>query len=204
MAAKKKRLGKIRIKSFKRVVLSLSLLIVAIIALPTIRNAVFSVDSKEVDAEPSAVAMVTNDNNNDSTSDDAVDNTSDDTNDNEVNNEISDVASAANASLASRDEAIKEIGEAIVRNKGISVNLINHSKKSGLSEKVRAALEVNGFTVSTGNNKSLKRINSVIIEKKENVSGEEISKLINIKRVRMELDPDSRFDIVIIIGDDYN
>ncbi|AEV69585.1 LytR C-terminal domain-containing protein [Acetivibrio clariflavus] len=194
MAAKKKRRGRIRIKSFRRVILSTGLLTVAVIALLTIRNAVFSVDSKKVIAQPTATALIAK-------GDALV--PEDDSKVNETKNEISEVASVANASLASSDEASREIGEAIVRNKGICVNVINHSQKTGLSEKVRAVLEVNGFTVSAGNDKSLKRVNSVIIEKKENVPGEEIGKLINIRRVRKEIDPDSRFDIVVILGDDY-
>lgn len=194
MAAKKKRRGRIRIKSFRRVILSTGLLTVAVIALLTIRNAVFSVDSKKVIAQPTATALIAK-------GDALV--PEDDSKVNETKNEISEVASVANASLASSDEASREIGEAIVRNKGICVNVINHSQKTGLSEKVRLVLEVNGFTVSAGNDKSLKRVNSVIIEKKENVPGEEIGKLINIRRVRKEIDPDSRFDIVVILGDDY-
>jgi len=194
MAAKKKRHGRIRIKSLRRVILSAGLLMAAVIALLMIRNAVFSVDSSEVIAQPTATALIAQ-----------VDALvpEDNTKVNEPKNEISEVASVVNASLASSDEASKEVGEAIVRNKGICVNVINHSQKTGLSEKVRLVLEVNGFTVSAGNDKSLKRVNSVIIEKKENVPGEEIGKLINIRRVRKEIDPDSRFDIVVILGDDY-
>lgn len=199
MAAKKKRHGRIRIKSVKRFILSTGLLVAAVIALLMIRNAVFSEGSKEVIVEPSATALVAQDN----TSEDNTLVTEEDSKEDTVKNEVSEVASVANASQESRDKASTEIGEAIVKNKGISVNIINHSQKTGISEKVRAVLEVNGFSVSSGNAKSLKRVNSVIIEKKDNVSGEEIGKLIDIKRVRKEVDPDSRFDIVVIIGDDY-
>lgn len=216
MAAKKKRLGKIRIKSLKRVVISSVFLIAAIIALLVVRNGVFSGNRKEIAAKPSAVAKLTKDDINDNVKDNTKDNTDNNTNDNKkddskddteenpATNEVSDVAIAANASLASSDEAMKEIGEIIAKNKGVSVNVINNSQKPGLSEKVRAVLEVNGFSVSAGNDKSLKHVNSVIIEKKDDISGEDISKLLNIRRIRKEPDPDSRFDIVVVIGDDYN
>lgn len=215
MAAKKKKLGKIRIKSLKRVVLSSVFLIAVVIALLVVRNGVFSENRKKIAAKPSAVAELPKDDINDNakddtkddansdTNDNANDNTRDDAKENPATNEISDVAIAANASLASSDEAMKEIGELIAKNKGVSVNVINNSQKSGLSEKVRAVLEVNGFCVSAGNDKSLKHVNSVIIEKKDDVSGEEISKLLNIRRIKKEPDPDSRFDIIVVIGDDY-
>lgn len=187
MAAKKKGLGKVKIKSFKRIVLLTGLLIVAVVALLTVYNSVFSTKSKGVIAQPTATGIVEQ-----VTVNDIV-----------VKKENSDVAIAANASQASRDEAIKEMSESIAKNKGITVKVVNHSRNLGYSEKLRAVLEVNGFSVSAGNDKSLKRVNSVIIEKKDNVSGEGITKLVNIKRVRKELDPDSRFDIVVVIGDDY-
>lgn len=212
MAAKKKRLGKIRIKSLKRVILSSGLLIIAIIALLVVRYAVFSKDSEERAVQPYVIAEPSDDNINDNQSENANENTSENASDNTTNsenddkskNEISEVAVAANASLASHDEAMKEIGETIVKNKGINVNVVNCTTKSDLPEKVRAALEVNGFSVSVGKDKSLKRVNSVIIEKKDNVSGEDIKKLLNINRIKQELDPDSRFDIIVVIGDDYN
>lgn len=187
MAAKKKRLGKVRIKSFMRIILLAGLLIVIVIALLTLRNAIYSENSKEVVVEPSVTAIVSQEPLSDIAS----------------KNEISEIANAANESQASHDEAIKEISDLISKNKGIKVKVVNHSRNLGYSEKLRAILEVNGFSVSAGNDKSLKRISSVIIEKKENISGEAITKLVNIKRVRKELDPESRFDIVVVIGDDF-
>ncbi len=187
MAAKKKRLGKGRKKSFKRIIILAGILIGTVISLLTLRNAVFSEKSKAVVVEPSATAIV---------SQEAV-------KDIEFKNEISDIANAANASQASYDEAIKEISDSISKNKGIRVKVVNHSRNLGYSEKFRAILELNGFSVSAGNDKSLKRISSVIIEKKDDISGEAIAKLVNIKSVRKELDTESRFDIVVVIGDDY-
>ncbi|GAE89745.1 hypothetical protein JCM21531_3301 [Acetivibrio straminisolvens JCM 21531] len=60
------------------------------------------------------------------------------------------------------------------------------------------------FIVSSGNGSSLKYVGSAIVEKKENVSGEELGNLLNIKRIRKEIDPGSRFDFIIILGDDFN
>jgi len=187
MAVKKRRFAKFRVKSFKRIALFSGVLTVIVIALIALYGAVFSAKPKEVMVEPFATSVapqVT-------------------LADNLVNEGVSDVASAANMSQASRDKAIKEIGESIVKNKGIKVKVVNYSQKNGYSEKVRAILELNGFSVSAGNNKSLKHMPSVIIEKKKNISSEAVTKIVNIRRVKKEIDPDSRFDIEVVIGDDF-
>ena len=187
VAAKKKRRAKSRKKSFKRIIILVGILIVTVISLLTLRNAVFSEKSEAVVVKPSPSAIV-------------IEEASKDIG---FNNEISEIANAANASQASYDEANREISESISKNKGIKVKVVNHSRNTGDSEKLRAILEINGFTVSAGNDKSLKRVSSVIIEKKDDISGEAVSKLVNIKRIRKEIEPDSRFDIVVVIGDDF-
>lgn len=187
MAAKRKKPSRARKKSLKRIIILAGILIVAVISLLTLRKAVFSEKSEAVVVQPSATAIV---------SQEAV-------TDIDSQNEISDIANAANASQASYDEAIKEISDSISKNKGIRVKVVNHSRNLGYSEKFRAILELNGFSVSAGNDKSLKRISSTIIEKKDDISGESIAKLVNIKRISRELEPESRFDIVVVIGDDY-
>ncbi|NLL06346.1 MAG: LytR C-terminal domain-containing protein [Clostridiaceae bacterium] len=187
MAAKKKRYSKARKKRFRRIIILAGILFLTVILLMVLRNTFFSDKSKAVIVEPSATAIVYQE---------VVEDT-------DIKNELSDIANAANASQASYDEAIKEISDSIAKNKGIRVKVVNHSRNTGYSEKLRAVLELNGFTVSSGNDKSLKRVSSVIIEKKYDISGEAITKLVNINRIRKELDPESRFDIVVVIGDDY-
>jgi len=76
-------------------------------------------------------------------------------------------------------------------------------RTKNLGEEIRTTLETM-VLVSSGNGSSLKHVSSAIIEKKENVSGEELGNLLNIKRIRKEIDPSSRFDFIIILGDDFN
>jgi hypothetical protein len=187
MAAKIKGNGKIRIKSVKQIILSVSLILTAVVVIFIVYNVGFSKKSIEVIAEP----VVTS-----ARSENA-------TNETDVKAENSKRVNVANTSDFSHNEAMNEIGESIVKNKDIRVKVVNHSRKSGLSERIRLALEVNGFIVSAGNDNSLKGVSSVIIEKKDNISGEGIMKLISVKRIRKELDLDSRFDIIVILGDDY-
>lgn len=185
MAAKKKRLGRIRIKSTKRFILSVGLIIAATAVVLFLHNS-FSSKSKEVTAQPAVTA---------SPSINAVDATKTETTPKMTN---------ARTSGFSYEEARKELNKSIVKNKNTHVKVINYTRESGLAERVRAALEINGYIVSAGNNKSLKRINSVIIEKKENISGEELVDLIRISKVRKEIDSSSKYDIIVILGDDFN
>ncbi|HOM02955.1 MAG TPA: LytR C-terminal domain-containing protein [Acetivibrio sp.] len=91
----------------------------------------------------------------------------------------------------------------VIQQTGASIQVINYTGRKKLSEEVRTTLENYGFVVSSGNGSSLKYVSSAIIEKKENVSGEELKSLLNIKRIKKEVDPGSRFDFIIILGDDY-
>ena len=185
MAAKKKGLGRIRIKSAKRIILSAGLIIVAAVVVLVLHNT-FSSKNKEVIVEPVATA---------SPLINAVDATKTETTPKLTNARTSDF---------SYEEARKEISKSTVKNKNTHVKVINYSRKEGLAERIRAGLEINGYVVSAGNDKSLKRISSVIIEKKENISGEELIDLIKIRKVRKEIDSNSKYDIIVILGDDYN
>ncbi|WP_010248335.1 LytR C-terminal domain-containing protein [Acetivibrio cellulolyticus] len=187
MVAKGKGLGKVRVKSVKRIILSAGVLIAAVIAALVIFNNVFSSKSKEVSVEPVPTPTASEKN---------VDSKAD------IKEENFKIANVETTDSSDK-EAMKAVGEAIIKNKDISVKVINYTRISGLAEKVRVALELNGFVVSAGNDNSLKSISSVVIEKKENVSGEWIKNLLDIKKVRKELDPQSRFDILVILGDDY-
>lgn len=184
MAAKKKRLGKIRIKSTKRVILSAGLIIAATAIVLVLYNS-FSSKSKEVVVEPAVTALPL-------------------VNAVEPNKtEATPKLTNARTSEFSYEEARKELSKSTVKNNKTQVKVINYTRETGLAEKVRAALEINGYIVSAGNNKSLKRVNSVIIEKKENISGEGLSDLIRISKVRKEIDSSSKYDIIVILGDDY-
>lgn len=185
MAAKKKGLGRIRIKSAKRIILSAGLIIAAAAVVLVLHNTFLS-KSKEAIIEPVVTA---------SPLINAVDATKTETTPKLTN---------ARTSEFSYEEARKEISKSTVKNKKTHVKVINYSREEGLAERVRAGLEINGYVVSAGNDKSLKRINSVIIEKKENISGKGLIDLIKIRNLRKEIDSNSKYDIIVILGDDYD
>lgn len=92
----------------------------------------------------------------------------------------------------------------VIQQKGASIQVINYTGQKNLAEEIRATLEEYGFIVSSGNGSSLKYISTAIVEKKEDVSGEELGNLLNIKKIRKEIDHGSRFDFIVILGDDFN
>jgi hypothetical protein len=185
MAAKKKGLGRIRIKSAKRIILSASLVIAAVAVVLVLHNT-FSSKSKEASVEPVVTSS-------------PIINTINTTEANPTP-KLSNVQTSG----FSHEEAMKGISKSIVKNKNTRVKVINYSREQGLAERIRAGLEINGYIVSAGNDKSLKRISSVIIEKKENISGEGLIDLIGIRKVRKEIDSNSKYDIIVILGDDYD
>lgn len=188
MSNRKRKYRRIRIKSFWRVALSVFILVAVVAAALLIRNFFFKKPT-QISAIPTATSSL------------SVSPTPLAT---MMNVEVTNVPVPANGAQVPYDDTVKEIAELIAKNNGITVNIINYSRNSGYSEKLRALLEINGFSVSAGNDKALKRVNSAIVEKTEGIPGELIGKLVNIGRVREEFDSNSRFDVVVIIGDDYN
>lgn len=97
----------------------------------------------------------------------------------------------------------KDIKELPVVAKDICIQVVNYSAVKGRAEEIRTNLENCGYQVSSANGSSLAYTSSVIIEKKEEVSGEELGSILGIKRIKKELDPGSRFDVIVILGDDF-
>lgn len=91
-----------------------------------------------------------------------------------------------------------------VNNEKLVVEVINCTDKSGLAEETRTMLEAKGYTVSAGNNIDSKQGTSQIITRKKGVITDVISNMLKISVVKEELQPDSRFDVTIIIGSDFN
>jgi hypothetical protein len=85
----------------------------------------------------------------------------------------------------------------------IKVEVVNYSGIAGLAEKVRAKLEAAGFDASSGNGRSTEPGRSEILERNEKKAGGKVQKLLGAIRVRKEIAAESRFDVTLIIGDDY-
>lgn len=91
-----------------------------------------------------------------------------------------------------------------VNNDKLIVEVINCTDKSGLAEETRAMLETKGYTVSAGNSIDSKQGTSKIIIRKKGAKADVIRNMLKISVVKEELQPDSRFDVTVILGSDYN
>ncbi len=91
-----------------------------------------------------------------------------------------------------------------VNNNKLVVEVINCTGKSGLAEDTRTMLEAKGYTVSAGNSIDSKQDTSQILIRKKGAKPDVIRNMLKISVIKEELQPDSRFDITIIIGSDFN
>lgn len=90
-----------------------------------------------------------------------------------------------------------------VNNKKLVIEVINCTGKDGLAEDTRGMLESRGYTVSAGSNSETQGTSQIIIRKK-GVKTDVIKSTLRISVVKEELQPDSRFDVTIILGSDFN
>lgn len=85
----------------------------------------------------------------------------------------------------------------------INVEVINYSGIPGLAEKIRGKLEAAGYSASSGNGRSSGPVRSELVERNDKKAAGEIKKLLGPVRVRKEYISGSRYDVTLIIGDDY-
>jgi hypothetical protein len=90
------------------------------------------------------------------------------------------------------------------KSKKLSIEVINCTDKKGLAEEIRAMLETKGYDVSAGNHLDSSQGTSMIVERKEGANGDIFKDILKIPTVKQELQPDSRFDITILLGKDFN
>ncbi len=102
-----------------------------------------------------------------------------------------------------KEPAKETAAQSTVNNKKLVIEVINCTDKSGLAEDTREMLEARGFTVSAGTNSDKQGTSQIIIRKK-GVNTEVIKNTLKISVVKEELQPESRFDVTIILGSDFN
>lgn len=86
----------------------------------------------------------------------------------------------------------------------IKVEVISYSSSKDIVEIVRAKLEAAGYEVSAGNAPpTTKAVKSEIIERNDKKAGSEVKKVVNAGTISKQPDPSSRFDVTVIIGDDF-
>lgn len=91
-----------------------------------------------------------------------------------------------------------------VNNDKLVVEIINCTDKSELAEDARGMLEDKGYSVSAANNPDSSQGTSQIIIRKKGAKPDAIKEVLKIQVVKEELQPDSRYDVTIIIGSDFN
>lgn len=103
-----------------------------------------------------------------------------------------------------KEPAKETPAKSTVNNDKLIVEVINCTDKSGLAEETREMLEAKGYVVSAGNNLDSKQGTSQIIIRKKGAIADVIKDTLKISVVKEELQPDSRFDVTVIIGKDFN
>ncbi|EMS69716.1 LytR C-terminal domain-containing protein [Ruminiclostridium cellobioparum] len=95
------------------------------------------------------------------------------------------------------------VAQSTVDNKKLIIEVLNCTDKNGLAEDTRGMLEAQGYKVSAGTNAEKQGTSQIIIRKK-GVIPDVIKDVLKISVVKEELQPDSRYDVTIILGSDFN
>ncbi len=90
------------------------------------------------------------------------------------------------------------------RSEKLAVEVINCTDNGNLAEDTRGMLEARGFSVSIADDPDKSQGTSRIIIRKKGVSASVIKNVLKIQVVKEELQPDSRFDVTVVIGSDFN
>ncbi len=88
-------------------------------------------------------------------------------------------------------------------NRKLVIEVINCTEKSGLAEDVREMLEAQGLKVSAGTASDKQGTSQIIIRKKGS-NTDVLRDVLKISVVKEELQSDSRFDVTILLGSDFN
>ena len=102
-----------------------------------------------------------------------------------------------------KEPAKETVAESTVNNDKLIIEVINCTDKSGLAEDTRGMLEAKGYSVSAGTNSDKQGTSKIIIRKK-GVKTDTIKNVLRISVVEEQLQPDSRYDVTIILGSDFN
>ncbi len=105
---------------------------------------------------------------------------------------------------APKETAEKTPSQSTVKNEKLAVEVINCTDISGLADAIRTMLEAKGHKVSAGNTFESTQGTSKILIRKKGVNADAISNSLKISVIKEELQPESRFDVTIIIGRDFN
>ena len=83
------------------------------------------------------------------------------------------------------------------------IQIINRSTVKTLTEQLRTTFEAAGFVVSAGYENTNATQSTIIIEWNNSKAGEKVRSILKSGKIVKQNDPSSRFDVTLIIGDDY-
>lgn len=85
----------------------------------------------------------------------------------------------------------------------IRVEVINRTGAKYAAEDLRKLLIQSGFEASAANGPTDKPIKTEIIDRNDKNASIEVKKVIKIGKISKQVDPNSKYDVTVIIGDDY-
>lgn len=85
----------------------------------------------------------------------------------------------------------------------INIELINYTGLNKAGEYVKQLFEEEGHIVSLGNASSISFVETKIIEKNDKKLGNDARKILKAGKVTQLFEAESRFDVTIILGNDY-
>lgn len=84
------------------------------------------------------------------------------------------------------------------------VEIINYSGVPELTSFVSEILEAKGYIVSVTKKELLRKVDSIILERKENDVGKLVKRILRINKIESRTDLNSDYDVTIIIGNNYD
>lgn len=85
----------------------------------------------------------------------------------------------------------------------IKVEIVNYTGLKSIAEELKTTLEAAGFEAGVVNYKANKSKRTSIIERNSKKLGVEVQKVLNIGQVVKAIDPKSKVDVTLIVGEDY-
>lgn len=85
----------------------------------------------------------------------------------------------------------------------ILVHVINYTGDPSIGETIRTQLEQNGYFVASESAISSGRVSTKILEKHSADYSQRIYNILNMGKIMSDFDPNSKYDVEIILGDDF-
>lgn len=85
----------------------------------------------------------------------------------------------------------------------VRIEIVNYSGLKNVAEEIKTTLEAAGFEASVVNYKANKNEKTSIIERNNKKAGLEVQKVLNAGKIVTAIDPKSKFDVTLVIGEDY-